>query len=79
MPGAAGTAAQFLRESLGLRFEKNAIGELFSGLEGRLYYNYADHVMDNYSLRTPSGAGMTGMPRASNPDRRTLGGRLAGT
>lgn len=71
--------SQFLRESLGLRFKKDNIGELFSALEGQVYYNYADHVMDNFSLRTPSGSGMMANPLASNVDRRTLGGRLVGT
>ncbi|HLD64733.1 MAG TPA: TonB-dependent copper receptor [Pseudomonas sp.] len=70
--------SQFLRESLGLRFEKTHIGEVFTGLEGQLYYNHADHVMDNFSLRTPSGSGMMANPMASNVERRTLGGRLAG-
>lgn len=71
--------SQFLRESLGLRFKKDNIGELFSALEGQVYYNYADHVMDNFSLRSPSGTGMMANPLASNVDRRTLGGRLLGT
>ncbi|WP_367187638.1 TonB-dependent copper receptor [Pseudomonas sp.] len=71
--------SQFLRESLGLRFSKDNIGELFRALEGQVYYNYADHVMDNFSLRTPSGSGMMANPLASNVDRRTLGARLVGT
>lgn len=71
--------SQFLRESLGLRFRKDNIGERFSALEGQVYYNYADHVMDNFSLRSPSGTGMMANPLASNVDRRTLGGRLLGT
>ncbi len=71
--------SQFKRESLGLRFEKSNIGDVFDKLEAQVYYNYADHVMDNYSLRTPSGTGMMGMPMVSNVDRRTLGGRLKGT
>jgi iron complex outermembrane receptor protein len=71
--------SQFLRESLGLRFKKGNIGELFTGLDAQLYYNYADHVMDNFSLRVPSGTGMMANPVASNVDRRTLGGRLVGT
>src|SRR3989344_5587018 len=45
--------SQFLRESLGLRFEKSNIGEVLSKVEAQVYYNYADHVMDNYSLRVP--------------------------
>nr|CAD45553.1 outer membrane protein NosA precursor [Stutzerimonas stutzeri] len=69
--------SQFQRESLGLRFEKTDIGETFYGLEAQVYYNYADHIMDNYSLRSPGG--MIAGPDASRVDRRTLGGRLVGT
>ncbi|MDR7284807.1 iron complex outermembrane receptor protein [Pseudomonas corrugata] len=71
--------SQFLRESLGLRFEKSNVGDMLDKIEGQLYYNYADHVMDNYTLRTPSGSGMMSGPRASNVDRRTVGGRVKGT
>ena len=71
--------SQFKRESLGLRFEKSNIGEVWDKLEAQVYYNYADHVMDNYTLRTPSGTGMMGMPMVSNVDRRTMGGRIKGT
>lgn len=71
--------SQFKRESLGLRFVKSNIGEVLDTLEAQVYYNYADHVMDNYSLRTPSGTGMMAGPMAANVDRRTLGGRLAAT
>jgi len=69
--------SQFQRESLGLRFEKTNIGETFYGLEAQVYYNYADHIMDNYSLRSPGG--MMPDPTLSRVDRRTLGGRLVGT
>jgi iron complex outermembrane receptor protein len=69
--------AQFLRESLGLRFEKNGLGDVLEKIEAQLYYNYADHIMDNFSLRSPSGS--MPMPMASQVDRRTLGGRLAAT
>lgn len=71
--------SQFERESVALRFERDNIGEVLQKIEARIYYNYADHVMDNYSLRKPSGMGMMANPMASNVDRRTLGGRLAGT
>ncbi len=67
---------QFLRESLGLRVEFRNLGEVLDSVEGKVYYNYADHVMDNYTLRTPTGTGMMANPVASNVDRRTLGGRL---
>ncbi|WP_262138798.1 TonB-dependent copper receptor [Pseudomonas sp. Marseille-Q5117] len=71
--------SQFLRESLGLRLEKSNISEVLEKLEAQVYYNYADHVMDNYTLRTPSGTGMMAGPMASNVDRRTLGARLKAT
>ena len=71
--------SQFLRESLGLKVRLDNLGEVLRSVEGRLYYNYADHVMDNFSLRTPSGTGMMAGPMASNVDRRTLGARLVGT
>ncbi|MCO7622624.1 TonB-dependent copper receptor [Pseudomonas guariconensis] len=71
--------SQFKRESLGLRFEKSNLGEVLEKVEAQVYYNYADHVMDNYSLRTPSGSGMMGMPMVSNVDRRTLGARVKAT
>ena len=71
--------SQFERESLGLRFEKQFSGGRLSKLDARVYYNYADHVMDNYSLRTPPGTGMMAGGMASNVDRRTLGARLGAT
>ncbi|MDP9710022.1 UNVERIFIED_ORG: iron complex outermembrane receptor protein [Pseudomonas fluorescens] len=71
--------SQFLRESLGLRFEKSNLTEVLEKLEAQVYYNYADHVMDNYTLRTPSGTGMMAGPMASNVDRRNLGARIKAT
>lgn len=71
--------AQFLRESLGAEFEKKNLGEVITRLEAKAYYNYADHVMDNYTLRDPDPMSMMPMPMASEVDRRTTGGRLAAT
>uniref|UniRef100_UPI000976F3AB TonB-dependent copper receptor n=1 Tax=Bradyrhizobium mercantei TaxID=1904807 RepID=UPI000976F3AB len=71
--------SQFKRESFGLRFEKRNLGGLLDKLEAQLYYNYADHVMDNYTLRTPDPHGMMPMAMASDVDRATGGGRIAGT
>ena len=71
--------SQFKRESAALRFERTNLGEVLQKIEARIYYNYADHVMDNFSLRRPSGTGMMANPMAANVDRRTLGGRLAAT
>lgn len=70
---------RFQRESLGLRFEKRHLGQVLEKVDARLYYNYADHVMDNFRLRTPSPSSMMPMPMASEVDRRTMGGRLAAT
>ncbi|MTC53632.1 TonB-dependent copper receptor [Providencia alcalifaciens] len=87
--------SQFKRESLGLRFEKSNIGDVLDKVEGNVYYNYADHIMDNYSLRSPtsgmgSGGGhmggghgghgmMMNMPMKMRVDRETMGGRVMGT
>ncbi len=74
--------SQFQRESVNLRFKKENIGEVFRKIDAQVYYNYADHVMDNFSLRHPDpNASMASMrnPMASNVDRRTIGGRLSGT
>lgn len=71
--------SQFERQSLALRVAQENIGEVLQKVEARVYYNYADHVMDNFTLRTPPATGMMAGPRATNVDRRTLGGRLAGT
>ncbi|ENC9770191.1 TPA: TonB-dependent copper receptor [Citrobacter koseri] len=86
--------SRFRRESLGMRFEKSGIGEVFDKLEANIYYNYANHVMDNYSLRAPgmnmsgsmgsamehsSGMHSMSMPMAMQLDRRTVGGRMMGT
>ena len=66
--------SQFLRESLGARFEKTNIGEVLDKIEAKIYYNYANHIMDNNTLRTPPMMAMS-----SNVDRRTMGGRVMGT
>lgn len=74
--------SQFERESISLRFEKTNLGERLKKIDARVYYNYADHVMDNYSLRSPNPNDvMMPMrnPMATAVDRRTLGGRLATT
>lgn len=65
---------KFDRENIGLKFEKSNLSPVVAKLEAQVYYNYVDHVMDNYSLRTNSG-----MKSVNNPDRETQGGRLAAT
>ena len=68
--------SQFRRDSLGLRFEKSFAGTLRK-VEANAYRNAADHVMDNYSLRTPNPMGSMPMPMGSNVERTTSGGRVA--
>lgn len=65
---------QFARENLGLRFSKQNISSVVKKVDAQWYYNYIDHVMDNYSLRTPGT-----MFSVNNPDRLTQGGRAAVT
>ncbi|MCL2626067.1 MAG: TonB-dependent copper receptor [Cystobacterineae bacterium] len=64
--------SKFARENLSLRFEKKKISALIEKMEAHAYYNYVDHVMDNYSLREQPGS-----KSVNNPDRRTTGFRLA--
>ncbi len=72
-------SSQLERESLGLKFEKRNIGGTLDKIEAQVYYNYADHIMDNFRLRTPDPTSMMAMPMASQVDRRTVGGRWAAT
>lgn len=71
--------SQFLRESAGVKLEQRNLGDVIEKLVVQYNYNYADHVMDNYTLRTPDPKSMMPMPMASNVDRRTQSGRLEGT
>ncbi|MBK5914697.1 TonB-dependent copper receptor [Rhodocyclus purpureus] len=66
--------SKFERSNYGLKFAKERIGGLVDKVEAQLYYNYIDHVMDNYSMRK-----LTGTAMAKNPDRTTTGGRIAVT
>jgi iron complex outermembrane receptor protein len=63
---------QFDRTGYGLKFEKNNLSPLLEKVEFKAYHNYIDHIMDNYSLRTPPM-----MKKVMNPDRKTSGARLA--
>lgn len=42
---------QFKRETLGAKFIKTDINDKLSKIEAQFYYNYADHIMDNFRLR----------------------------
>ena len=67
----------FDRDNVGLRFERSAAEGRVRRIEAQAYYNYVDHLMDNYSLRqfvpTPAMPGRS----VQNPDRRTAGGKAA--
>lgn len=67
---------EFLRKSLGFKFELDNLSETFNKLEGQINYNYAYHVMDNYTLRPLK----QGKPPHIMPfDRRTVAERFMGT
>ncbi|AMW77575.1 TonB-dependent copper receptor [Acinetobacter sp. TGL-Y2] len=79
--------SQFKRESLGLRFEKKNVTDVIKKIEAQVNYNFNDHVMDNFSLRSPpieemKHHGMSMMmpnPKAMQVTRRTLNARMAVT
>jgi iron complex outermembrane receptor protein len=64
---------KFDRENYGLRFKRTALSPLVAEAEARAYYNYVDHVMDNYSLRPFVASVMMPGRAVSNPDRLTTG------
>ena len=66
--------SRFRREAASVRYAYEPESSTLSMLELQYFYNYVDHVMDNFSLREFS-AGTMSNPAASNPDRRTQGGR----
>ncbi|MBS3936083.1 MAG: TonB-dependent copper receptor [Sulfuritalea sp.] len=61
----------FDRDGYGVKLEKTRISAVLGKIEVEFRYNYIDHVMDNYSLRTRSAANFAW----SNPDRETHGMR----
>lgn len=71
--------AHFRRDSFGLRFEKQDFAGALDSIQANVFFNHADHVMDNYTLRDPNPMSSMPMPMASNVDRRTTGGRVAAT
>jgi iron complex outermembrane recepter protein len=61
----------FERSAYALDLEHTGLGGRVEAIALKLFHNNIDHVMDNFSLRTP-----TGMPRVMNPERTTTGGRF---
>ena len=70
--------SKFARDNVGLKLDRQHMGGLLDGIEAQVYYNYIDHVMDTYSLRS-SATLPSNMMSTMNPDRKTTGGRLVGT
>ena len=68
---------RFERSSYGVRFEQQSLSESWKKWSANLYYNDADHVMDNYTLRTPNPQSAMAMAMAANVNRTTQGGRIA--
>lgn len=68
---------RFDRDNLFLRAEHDPTSERVGPVEAQVYYNYVDHVMDNFSLRDFTATPTMPYRAASNPDRRTEGGRLS--
>lgn len=69
--------SKFARDNYGVKFNRDNIGNFLKSIEAQAYYNYVDHVMDNYTLRTPTG--MMSNPAGMNPDRKTTGARFSMT
>lgn len=63
---------EFARTAYTLAASQTDVTSWLASIEAKIYYNYVDHVMDNFRLRQPPGMAM-----ASNPDRLTRGGRLS--
>jgi len=70
---------RFLRESVGLKLVQQHLAKHWDKLDVQLYSNYTDHVMDNYTLRQPNPNSAMPMAMATDVDRHTSGGRIAGT
>lgn len=62
----------FDRDGYDIKFSKRRISDVVRKVEAQYTYNYIDHVMDNYSLRTRTGNYMW-----NNPDRETHGMRAS--
>lgn len=70
--------AKFERTSTALTYDYEGAGTLQS-LTANSYFNYIDHVMDNYSLRNFTPSMMMPNKTARNPDRYSRGARIEST
>lgn len=69
--------SRFARDNLSLKLIMENLTPRWQKLEAQVYHNQVDQVMDNYTLREPTG--MMPMPMASNPERQTEGARIVAT
>ncbi len=65
----------FARENTGLRWQHEPAAGEVEKIEAQVFYNYVDHVMDNFSMRSFKPNPMMPHRTVSNPDRETIGGR----
>jgi len=65
---------KFDRTNCALRLRRDNITPVITSVEARAYYNYVDHVMDNFTLRDFKPTMSMANPSANNPDRQTIGG-----
>ncbi|MBC2607254.1 TonB-dependent copper receptor [Pelagicoccus albus] len=66
----------FDRSAYSLRYREDQLSGPVRSIDAQVYYNYVDHVMDNFSLREFTPSAMMAMPMLSNPDRQTYGGSV---
>ncbi|EDY83406.1 TonB-dependent copper receptor [Verrucomicrobiia bacterium DG1235] len=66
----------FDRTAYALRYRADQLDGPVRAIDTQVYYNYVDHVMDNFSLRDFTPSMMMSMPMLSNPDRQTYGASL---
>ncbi|AOA59508.1 TonB-dependent receptor domain-containing protein [Acinetobacter larvae] len=52
--------SQFKRESLGFSIQKKNLTPIIQQVDAQIDYSYNDHIMDNFSLRTPPRMGSGG-------------------
>lgn len=65
--------SRFARDNFALRFERRNLSPTVEKVWAQAYYNYVDHVMDNYSVRDQP---LVNRFSAMNPDRITTGARV---
>lgn len=59
-----------------IKFDWSLNNSAVERIEGQIFYNYVDHIMDNFSVRRFTPSMMRKHPVSMNPDRRTVGAKL---